>query len=161
MTRERLVQRSRNQTGICPPLPPTRFPGGITPTVSLCSPCVIASEAKQSPIPGDPRLLRFARNDTMHISRSVLTLLQNAVIERLAKEDGRVSCRKNRKMADSSTETIFRVFGVFRGKKTISSHRSEKLVISRKTVLDSVGRSAVLIHWVCLPPLRFQTGCGW
>jgi len=34
------------------------------PPTSLCPPYVIASGAKQSPLPRDPRLLRSARNDT-------------------------------------------------------------------------------------------------
>jgi len=38
VTTEYLEQRSRNQTGICPPLPPTRFPGGIMPPLSPCPP---------------------------------------------------------------------------------------------------------------------------
>jgi hypothetical protein len=33
-----LDQRSRNQTRICPPLPPTRFPGEIISTLSFCPP---------------------------------------------------------------------------------------------------------------------------
>ena len=75
-----MEQRSRNQTEICPFSPPTRFPGDIIPTVSLCSPYVIASEAKQSPFPRDLRLLRFARNDTTRVFRTATMLAQNAAI---------------------------------------------------------------------------------
>ena len=86
------------------------------PPFSLCPPYVIASGAKQSPLPHDPRLLRSARNDTgsarndtgsarndtARVFRAAATLAQNAAIERLAKKDARVSCSKNKEMMDSS-----------------------------------------------------------
>jgi len=88
----------------------------IMPPFSLCPPYVIASGAKQSPLPHDPRLLRSARNDTgsarndtgsarndtARVFRAAATLAQNAAIERLAKKDARVSCSKNKEMMDSS-----------------------------------------------------------
>jgi hypothetical protein len=74
------------------------------PSPSLYPPYVIASEAKQSPLPHDPRLLRSARNDTARVFRTAAMLAQNAAIERLAEKDARISCSKNKKMVDSCTE---------------------------------------------------------
>jgi hypothetical protein len=52
----------------------------------------------------------------VHVFRAAAMLAQNAVIERLAKKDVRISWSKNKKMRDSSTEEFrFRVFRVFRG----------------------------------------------
>jgi hypothetical protein len=41
---------------------------------------------------------------------------QNVAIEKLEKQEARISCSKNKKMMDSSTGSgFFRVFPVFRG----------------------------------------------
>jgi hypothetical protein len=67
-------------------------------------PYVIASGAKQSPLPHDPRLLRSARNDTARVFRTAAMLAQNAAIQRLANKDARIPCSKNKEMTDSSTD---------------------------------------------------------
>jgi hypothetical protein len=72
--------------------------------MSLCRPYVIASGAKQSPLPHDPGLLRSARNDTAHVFRTAAMLVQNVAIERFAKKDARISRSKNKEMTDSSLE---------------------------------------------------------
>jgi hypothetical protein len=83
-------------------------------------PYVIASGAKQSPLPHDPRLLCSARNDTARVFRTAAVLAQNAAIERLAEKDARISCSKNRETIDSSTEHMEReLFRVFRGEKQV------------------------------------------
>jgi len=70
--------------------------------ISLCPPYVIASGAKQSPLPRDPRLLRSARNEMARVFRAAAMLARNAAIERVAKKDAGVSCSKNKEMMGSS-----------------------------------------------------------
>jgi hypothetical protein len=84
-------------------LPPTRFPADLMPPTSICARYVIASGAKQSLLPCDPRLLRSARNDRARVFHAVAGRVQNAAIERPAKKDARISRSENKKMGNGST----------------------------------------------------------
>jgi len=64
-TTKTLEQRSRNQMEICRSVPPTRFPGDVMPSLSLCPPYVIASAAKQSPFVIMPPLCHCERSEAI------------------------------------------------------------------------------------------------
>jgi len=64
----------------------------LMPPLSSWPSYVIASGARQSLLPHDPRLLPSARNDRARVFRTAAMLAQNAAIERLARNDARISC---------------------------------------------------------------------